>query len=296
MMPLALLATGAVPATEDAALASLRDPARSFAVRRVASASIERWRREPRLRRASPIAHFLAEACAQAATGSGRLGLVGAFFTGPSRYSRAFFEPVLKDGPGAASPALFPDTVYNSSLSHVASVLGIDGPAYAVIGDDSALVTALSVARTWLTLGTADRVLVAGAEELDAIAVEAYAAAGWLRRGYVPAEGAAALLVGRATDPAAVRITDLFEAPDARTRAELTAARAAVRARIGDEPMHRAGPGAGHAFTASAGWAVQRAAAELPAAAAVWVPIFGPEHGTAAVRLERGVAASPLAG
>lgn len=288
MSPLALLATGSVPPTVDASLPSLRDPARTFAVRRVAPETIARWRREPRLRRASPIAHFLTEACTQAAAvappGS-RLGLVGAFFTGPAQYSRAFLQPVQERGPTAASPALFPDTVYNSALSHAAAVLGITGPAYALVGDDAAFVSALAVARTWLALGTVDRVLVAGAEELDAISVEAYAAAGWLRRGYLPAEGAAALLVGPENE-SPLHLAEWIELPSHRPAAEATARRRALVERFGSAPTHPEPPAtAPHAFTASAGWLVQEAAAALRAPGEVWVPIIGREHGVAAVRL-----------
>ncbi len=289
MTPLALLAAGSVPATVAAALPRLRPDAAPFAVRRVAPEATQRWQREPRLRRASPIAHFLAEACTQAVEAAPvpreRLGLVVAYFTGPSQYSRAFFQPVLERGPTAASPAYFPDTVYNASLSHVASVLGLNGPAYALVGDEAAFVSALTVARTWLTLGTADHVLVAGAEELDAIALEAYAAAGWLRRGFLPAEGAAALLVGREPD-AAIQITDLVEGPTHRTPAEARAAHAAVATTFGSEPVFPPDPATTpRAFTASAGWCIQAAARQLAADSALWVPLPGHDHGSAALRL-----------
>lgn len=175
-----------------------------FAVRRVDDSLPERaaWKREPRLRRATPLARFMAEAAVGACGGRGgaagvRRGLVAVFCTGPIVASRKFFEGVLDHGHGLASPALFPETVYNSPTSHVAALLGLDGPVYSLVGDESAWVEALDVAGVWLANGEVDEVVVVAGEELDPIAVEAFRAAGWLRRGarYLPAEGAAAVRV-----------------------------------------------------------------------------------------------------
>ena len=92
----------------------------------------------------------------------------------------------------AASPALFPETVYNSPLSHVASVLGINGAAYAVVGDETAWLEALRVGATWLALDQVDGVVVVAAEEIDIISVEAFALSGWFQKNaaFRPSEGA----------------------------------------------------------------------------------------------------------
>src|SRR5207249_6216755 len=74
---------------------------------------------------------------------------------------------------------------------------------YSVIGDETAWVSAISVAATWLANGIVENVLVIGAEEFDPILLDAYAAVRWLRRDgrYVPSEGAGALLLRRGEGP-----------------------------------------------------------------------------------------------
>jgi len=294
-------------------LASLRSPAKSFPVRSVADEFLHAFSREPRLRRASRISLMMAAAARQALTGHtpGRLGIVGAFFTGPCHFSRLFFQPVIENGPSFASPALFPETVYNSSLSHVANLVGASGAAYAAVGDDTAWTTALHVASVWLELGTADHVLVIGAEELDVSALEAYAAAGWFRQGFVPSEGATALLLGKPQADAEIRIIQLLDGVPYRARSSAREAVREIFAAMTGAPVlatggntwmqaeeSRAAAGydllrldhadLGHAFTASAGWSTLRAIRHLtnnPPSADLWVPVWGLHHQVSALRL-----------
>lgn len=296
-------------------LASIRRPDENFPVFRAVAEPLDRWRREPRLRRASPITHLLVEAATQALDGCqpARLGLVGAFFSGACNYSRLFFEPVVRQGPSFASPALFPDTVYNSSLSHLAHVLGIEGASYAVVGDDCAWTTVLQIAATWLDLGDADHVLVVGAEELDAVTIEAYASAGWMHGGFVPAEGAAALLLSRPTNEDSVRIARIHDGIPHRSKRSAHAAAKEIFSwfKAGPilttaeatwmEPLEAAAgarenlvrldlPSMGHAFTASAGWHTLRAAdwlARHPEHDRIGVPIWGLHDRISALELRR---------
>ena len=164
-----------------------------------------RWQREPRLRRASPLTFFLVEAAEQALAGIGpaeraRTGIIVAFATGCLAYSRRFFADIVTQGQKAAGPALFPETVFNSPVSHVASVLGLDGAAYALVGDETAWVAALKTAAIWLARERVAQVLVLGAEEFDPVVLAAYRSARWLRRdngepGFLTSEGAAGILV-----------------------------------------------------------------------------------------------------
>jgi hypothetical protein len=185
----------------------LSDPRRTAPVRRVDPAGLRRWELEPRLRRASPLALFLAEAAHQALAAAPaipreRLGLVAALGTGSIRFTRQFYERLLARGRAQAAPAVFPETGYNSPVSHVASLLGIEGACYTLVGDETAWVEALRVAQVWLARGIAEAVLVLGGEEIDAAALEVYDRFGWFRRGVVAAEGAGAVLVERATGAA----------------------------------------------------------------------------------------------
>ena len=122
-------------------VASLRQPDQPWPVLRVdlKHPAFARWQREPRLRRASSMTFFLVEAAGQALAGispadRAETGLIVAFSAGCLVYSRRFFEGIVKQGRKTASPALFPETVFNSPVSHVASVLGLNGAAYALVG------------------------------------------------------------------------------------------------------------------------------------------------------------------
>jgi len=269
----------------------------------------KRWQKEPRLRRASPIALFMAEAASQAlkeaepASGA-RIGLVCAFGTGSIVFSRKFYADFSRMGRNLASPALFPETVYNSPASHLAALLGIGGMAYSIAGDECAWVEALRIARTWLALGQTDYVLVVGAEELDAVAVEAYERSGWLEPGkaFRPSEGASAVLLGR---EAKANLPVIFAAETGwpyRNAAGEWSAKAAAGAMWPDLPeqakIYRSAESnplaaleagciagretcpsfsyAGEAFAASAGWQTIRAASCLEAGkVSVALPVWG---------------------
>jgi 3-oxoacyl-[acyl-carrier-protein] synthase II len=184
---------------------------------------------EARVRRASPITLFMLAAAQQAIAAQptfrrDRLGIVAAFNTGVVVPTRRFFEGILKNGQRFASPNVFPETVFNSATSHVAAVLGVAGPCYSLVSDDAAWVGALRVAEVWLANGLVEYALVIGATELDPIAVDAYASGGWLpphgQTGFVPGEGAAALLLQRTFQEEGVRIVHLADGFTYRARRE----------------------------------------------------------------------------
>lgn len=211
--PMGVLASGAVTptgwgmplqavpgGTSEEALISRSEVRRAVARVTEAGPLWERWKREPRMRRAAPIARFMAEAVRQALEGArpARRGLIGCFSLGGIVFSRKFYEGMLRHGRALASPALFPETVYNSPLGHVAAVHGLDGPAYSLVGDESCWVSACGTAGLWLESGLVDEVVVVAGDEVDAVVLEGLEAAGWFRShpGWVSAEGAAALRLG----------------------------------------------------------------------------------------------------
>jgi 3-oxoacyl-[acyl-carrier-protein] synthase II len=173
-----------------------------------------------RVRRASPLTLYMLAAAQQALAAApellrDRLGIVASFNTGAVVATRRFFEGVIKSGQRFASPNLFPETVFNSPTSHVAAVLGVAGPCYSLVGDDAAWVNAVRVAAAWLANGVVDHALVIGAVELDPVVIDAFVRAGWLpphgRTGYVPSEGAEALLVRRAGPQDRLRIVQMAD-------------------------------------------------------------------------------------
>ena len=141
--------------------------------------------RNPRLRRSSAISYFAVAAGLAALADAGivltpelaaRTAVVFAVSNGGVIYTRKFYEQLVKRGANAASPLLFPETVYNAPASHLAALLGIDGASYTLVGDASVGMSALHFASELLETSDVEQVVVVGAEECDWILCEAYAA------------------------------------------------------------------------------------------------------------------------
>jgi len=166
--------------------------------------SVEALSRNPRLRRASAISYFAVAAGLAALADAGvqmtpelaaRTAVVFAISNGGVIYTRKFYDQIVKQGAPAASPALFPDTVYNAPASHLAALLGLDGASYTLVGDGSVGLAALHFAGQLLATSDLEQVVVVGAEECDWILCEAYSA--WRLARTPLAEGAAAVLLRR---------------------------------------------------------------------------------------------------
>ena len=200
--------------------------------------SLVRWQKEPRLRRASPITYFMIEAVEQALRGApqlnrARIGVIAAFFLGCLVYSVRFYRQITREGRRFASPVLFPETVFNSPLSHVVATLGLGGPVYSQIGDKTCWASALRTAQCWLANGDCDHVIVLAAEEFEHHEVDALQAGGLLRGGLQPCEGAVALLTGPSSG--GTSIGPVADGYDFRTRQD--ARRAAERC-LAEFPPH----------------------------------------------------------
>ena len=204
---------------ERAALTEVRNPenGRIFSAALVPPEFTAHLAREPRLRRASTISLLAAAAGNEAVALAlklnpgmkSRLAIVFGVSSGGVQYTRRFYEQILKHGANAASPLLFPETVYNAPASHLAAMLGVDGATYTLVGDGTVGLQALEFGAQLIATDDADHVLVVAAEELDWILIEAHRAwrlvpsrgsgamAEWTRRGAPLAEGAAAVLLSR---------------------------------------------------------------------------------------------------
>ena len=154
----------------------------------------------PRLRRASPITHYVVAAALEAMAGllakpdaKRRLGLVVCLQCGCVNYSCRFFEETLKD-PATASPLLFPETVYAAPTSHVAAFLGNVSLANSLVGDLATFLQGVSLGVQWLEENRVDACLVIGAEETNWILADAL----WhLERPAVHTAGAGAVTLCR---------------------------------------------------------------------------------------------------
>jgi 3-oxoacyl-(acyl-carrier-protein) synthase len=167
---------------------------------------VEAIGKNPRLRRSSAISYFTAAAGLAALENAGirmtpeiaeRTAVVFAVSSGGVIYTRKFHEQIVQQGAGAASPLLFPETVYNAPASHLSALLGVTGASYTLVGDSSVGLSALKLAEQLLDTTEIDRCLVVGGEEVDWILCEAYREWRFIGREVPLAEGAAAIVLAR---------------------------------------------------------------------------------------------------
>ena len=172
----------------------------------------------PRLRRSSVISRFAAVAGLAAledaklqldADTAARTALVFAVSNGGVIYTKRFYHDIVESGSQAASPLLFPETVFNAPASHLAAILGISGASYTLVGDGAVGILALKMAEDLMRNETFDHCLVVGAEEADWLLCDAYRKWRLLRsappiepfqtppRGTILSEGAGAILLSR---------------------------------------------------------------------------------------------------
>jgi len=210
----------------------------------------------PRLRRASAISRFAAAAglaaLARVKPAPSRIALVFAVSNGGVIYTRRFYSEIVASGAQAASPLLFPETVFNAPASHLAAILGINGASYTVVGDGAVGVLALKLAEDLLASDDLDSCLVVGAEEIDPLVCEAYRQWRFLRnpgkpdtgRGMIMSEGAGAVLLERSDDGgvpsaeatvSAARIERIVPGRNFFRRSEAAAELGSVVARLEDE-------------------------------------------------------------
>ena len=175
----------------------------------------------PRLRRSSAISRFAVVAGLAALedaqlkldpAAAERTALIFAVSNGGVVYTKRFYHEVVEAGAQAASPLLFPETVFNAPASHLAAILGINGASYTLVGDGAVGLLALKMAEDLMLDPSLDRCLVVAAEEADWLLCDAYARWHLLRpappiepfrispRGMIVSEGAGAVLLDRTSD------------------------------------------------------------------------------------------------
>jgi 3-oxoacyl-(acyl-carrier-protein) synthase len=229
---------------------------RIFPSRPVPPKLVEHLARQPRLRRSSPISYF-AVAAAQAAladaglTAGPRTALVFAVSDGGVIYTRRFYDQIVKQGANAASPLLFPETVYNAPASHLAAALGVDGASYTLVGDNSVGLGALHFAAQLLALGQCDHAVVVGCEEIDWILCEAFH--DWRLAPASLSEGAGAVVLAR---EGGLPIETAPGIPFTRRRERAAALGQAIGALCADLTIPSLAPQLGEAPGASALWQV----------------------------------------
>ena len=172
----------------------------------------------PRLRRSSAISRFAAAAGFAALKNAGleldaaaaeRTAIIFAISNGGVIYTKRFYHEVVESGAQAASPLLFPETVFNAPASHLAAILGIAGASYTIVGDGAVGILAIKMAEDLMENPALDRCLVVAAEEADWLLCDAYSRWRLLKkeppievfaahpRGTILSEGAGAILIER---------------------------------------------------------------------------------------------------
>ena len=205
---------------EEASPEKISDPVgqKPYTLFRVPESALKNLGTHPRLRRASAISRFAAGAGLAALKDAGlrmaidkpeRIALVLAIANGGVNYTKRFFHDIVAAGAEAASPLLFPETVFNAAASHLAAIIGTTGRSYTLVGDGAVGVLAFRMAEDLMANDELDYCLVVGAEEADWILCDAYRKWRLLRsappiqpfhkpaKGTVLSEGAGAILLGR---------------------------------------------------------------------------------------------------
>jgi 3-oxoacyl-(acyl-carrier-protein) synthase len=205
---------------EEATAEQISDPVATvtYPVFRIPENALKDLPRHPRLRRASGISRFAAAAGLAALEDARstidkidmeRIALVFAISNGGVIYTKRFYHDIVASGAQAASPLLFPETVFNAPASHLAAILGIEGASYTLVGDGAVGISAIKMAEDLLAADTIDYCLVVAGEEADWLLCDAYHKWRLLRpqppiepfhtpaKGMILSEGAGAVLIGR---------------------------------------------------------------------------------------------------
>jgi 3-oxoacyl-[acyl-carrier-protein] synthase II len=118
-----------------------------------------------------------------------------------------FSRPLLQEGPQAANPAIFPNTVYNAAGGQVAMNVGAIGPASTVTAGHAAGASAICYGYDLASGAQADALLCVAADTLTDTVIRAYKELGLVagepavsqEGGFALAEAGIALLLERAS-------------------------------------------------------------------------------------------------
>jgi 3-oxoacyl-(acyl-carrier-protein) synthase len=238
---------------ETASVQSISSPlGHAYLVFPVPAEATARAPAHPRLRRSSAISRFAVVAGLAAledanlkldAETAARTALIFAVSNGGVIYTKRFYQEIVESGAQAASPLLFPETVFNAPASHLAAILGISGASYTLVGDGAVGMLALKMAEDLMESETLDRCLVVGAEETDWLLCDAYRKWRLLRsappiepfkpppRGTILSEGAGAVLLSRS---GAIRLEKIAAGTNFRKQSEARDCLEKIFAELGD--------------------------------------------------------------
>lgn len=160
-----------------------------------------------------------------------RTALVFGSCFGNQRETQKYMERVLRRGPAAGQPILFPNLVLNAAGGYAAIELGLQGPNLSVSDHEVSGEIAVATAADLLRAEVCDQVIVGGADEFGSLYLGALRERRLLAPGsapsaprpdarlgqIVPGEGAAAMVLERAGAANARGVEGYAELTDART-------------------------------------------------------------------------------
>lgn len=133
-----------------------------------------------------------------------RVGVIFGTGVGPMESMENFSRPLFEEGPSAANPAIFPNTVYNAAGGQVAIHVGAIGPASTVTAGHAAGASALCYGYDLVACDRADAIVCLAADTLTDTVIDAYRGLGVLRGvegasagGFALAEAGVALVLER---------------------------------------------------------------------------------------------------
>ena len=109
-----------------------------------------------------------------------RIGCVFGTGIGPMESMEKFTRPLLEEGPTAANPAVFPNTVYNAAAGQVAMNVGIVGAASTVTAGHAAGASSISYGYDLAACNHADAIVAVAVDTLTDTVVDAYRELGLL--------------------------------------------------------------------------------------------------------------------
>jgi 3-oxoacyl-[acyl-carrier-protein] synthase II len=132
-----------------------------------------------------------------------RIGCIFGTGSGPVESLEAFTKPLLQEGPAAANPAVFPNTVYNAAGGQVAMHVGAIGPASTVTAGHAAGASALIYAADLVASNQADAMICLAADSLTDMLIKGYGDLGLAEQGkgdgFGIAEAGIAIILERAS-------------------------------------------------------------------------------------------------
>jgi 3-oxoacyl-[acyl-carrier-protein] synthase II len=129
-----------------------------------------------------------------------RVGVIFGTGVGPMESMENFSRPLFEEGPAAANPAVFPNTVYNAAAGQVAMQVGAVGPASTVTAGHAAGASAICYAYDLARCNQADAIIAVAADTLTDTVIQGYRALGLLSsgdKGFALAEAGVALVLER---------------------------------------------------------------------------------------------------